>query len=89
MAEPLGHRAAERRRARAAVERIRQTLRARGDREIDARDIGESVMQALNNLDQVAYIRFASVYRKFQDLDEFRAEIDRLSQEPADDRPLS
>ena len=66
----------------AAVERIRQTLRARGDREINARDIGESVMQALKTLDHVAYIRFASVYRKFQDLDEFRAEIDRLSQEP-------
>lgn len=71
----------------ASVERIRQTLRARGDREIDARDIGEAVMQALKTLDQVAYIRFASVYRKFQDLDEFRAEIDRLSQEPADGRP--
>ena len=66
----------------AAVERIRQTLRARGDREINARDIGELVMQALNTLDQVAYIRFASVYRKFQDLNEFRAEIDRLSQSP-------
>ncbi len=39
-------------------------------------------MQALKTLDHVAYIRFASVYRKFQDLDEFRAEIDRLSQEP-------
>ena len=63
--------------------RIRQTLRARGDREINARDIGESVMQALKTLDHVAYIRFASVYRKFQDLDEFRAEIDRLSQEPS------
>ncbi|MCO7246648.1 MULTISPECIES: transcriptional regulator NrdR [Halomonadaceae] len=73
----------------ASVERIRQTLRARGDREIDARDIGEAVMQALKTLDQVAYIRFASVYRKFQDLDEFRAEIDRLSQEPADGRPSS
>ncbi|MDN6180530.1 MAG: transcriptional regulator NrdR [Halomonas subglaciescola] len=66
----------------AAVERIRQTLRSRGDREINARDIGELVMQALNTLDQVAYIRFASVYRKFQDLNEFRAEIDRLSQTP-------
>jgi transcriptional repressor NrdR len=66
----------------AAVERIRQTLRSRGDREINARDIGELVMQALNTLDQVAYIRFASVYRKFQDLNEFRAEIDRLSQSP-------
>lgn len=66
----------------AAVERIRQALRARGDREINARDIGGSVMQALKKLDQVAYIRFASVYRKFQDLDEFRAEIDRLTQDP-------
>ncbi|BBI73268.2 hypothetical protein HAALTHF_28470n [Vreelandella aquamarina] len=61
-----------------SVERIRQTLRARGDREVNAREIGEAVMKALRSLDQVAYIRFASVYRKFQDLDEFRAEIDRL-----------
>ncbi|RUR27780.1 transcriptional regulator NrdR [Vreelandella andesensis] len=68
----------------AAVERIRQSLRARGDREVNARDIGEAVMKALSKLDQVAYIRFASVYRKFQDLDEFRAEIDRLSQDPGD-----
>lgn len=67
----------------AAVERIRQSLRAQGDREVNARDIGEAVMKALRSLDQVAYIRFASVYRKFQDLEEFRAEIDRLSQEPA------
>ncbi|WP_081138192.1 transcriptional regulator NrdR [Halomonas sp. BC2] len=67
----------------AAVERIRQTLRARGDREVNAREVGEAVMKALRSLDQVAYIRFASVYRKFQDLEEFRAEIDRLSQEPA------
>ncbi|MFG6157330.1 transcriptional regulator NrdR [Halomonas sp. 1390] len=66
----------------AAVERIRQHLRARGEREIHARDIGEEVMQALKRLDQVAYIRFASVYRRFQDIDEFRAEIDRLAQEP-------
>ncbi|MCG6659747.1 transcriptional regulator NrdR [Halomonas campisalis] len=66
----------------AAVERIRQQLRARGEREIQARVIGEAVMQALKGLDQVAFIRFASVYRRFQDIDEFRAEIDRLSQEP-------
>ncbi|MWJ27661.1 transcriptional regulator NrdR [Halomonas sp. ZH2S] len=66
----------------AAVERIRQTLRARGEREVQARDVGETVMQTLKQLDQVAYIRFASVYRKFQDLDEFRAEIDRITQEP-------
>src|SRR5690554_6681339 len=60
----------------ASVQRIRQTLRARGEREIHARVIGEEVMQALKRLDQVAYIRF-------QDLDAFRAEIDRLAREPA------
>ncbi|HSH48583.1 MAG TPA: transcriptional regulator NrdR [Halomonas sp.] len=75
---PVGAEAIE-----AAVERIRQTLRARGEREIHARDVGEQVMQALKRLDQVAYIRFASVYRRFQDIDEFRAEIDRLAQEPS------
>ncbi|WP_275286417.1 transcriptional regulator NrdR [Halomonas elongata] len=67
----------------AAVERIRQTLRARGEREVHGRDVGEEVMHALKRLDQVAYIRFASVYRSFQDIDEFRAEIDRLAQEPS------
>ncbi|PCF94202.1 transcriptional regulator NrdR [Vreelandella nigrificans] len=72
----------------ASVERIRQSLRAKGDREVNAREIGEAVMKALSNLDQVAYIRFASVYRKFQDLDEFRAEIDRLSQDP-DQSPVA
>lgn len=66
----------------AAVERIRQRLRARGEREVAALVVGEEVMQALKRLDQVAYIRFASVYRRFQDLDEFRAEIDRLAREP-------
>ncbi|WP_106478726.1 transcriptional regulator NrdR [Phytohalomonas tamaricis] len=66
----------------AAIERIRQHLRAKGEREVNARQIGEAVMQQLKRLDQVAYIRFASVYRRFQDLDEFRAEIDRLAQEP-------
>ncbi|GED21221.1 transcriptional regulator NrdR [Halomonas sabkhae] len=75
---PVGAEAIE-----AAVERIRQTLRARGEREIHARDVGEEVMHALKRLDKVAYIRFASVYRSFQDIDEFRAEIDRLAQEPS------
>ncbi|WP_458525326.1 transcriptional regulator NrdR [Onishia taeanensis] len=67
----------------AAVERIRQRLRARGEREIKAIEVGQEVMDALKRLDQVAYIRFASVYRRFQDIDEFRAEIDRLAQEPS------
>lgn len=66
-----------------AIEGIRQRLRARGEREVEAREIGGEVMRALKRLDQVAYIRFASVYRRFQDLDEFRAEIDRLAQEPS------
>lgn len=66
----------------AAIERIRQRLRARGEREVASRQIGEEVMAQLRLLDQVAYIRFASVYRSFQDLDEFRAEIDRLAQDP-------
>ncbi len=66
----------------AAVEQIRHRLRASGEREVAARDIGEAVMRALARLDQIAYIRFASVYRRFQDIDEFRAEIERLAQEP-------
>ncbi|SPJ34414.1 transcriptional regulator NrdR [Kushneria phyllosphaerae] len=67
----------------AAIERIRQRLRARGEREINALAIGEEVMGQLRALDQIAYIRFASVYRRFQDIDEFRAEIERLSSESA------
>lgn len=73
----------------AGVERIRQNLRNRGDREVYAREVGEEVMEMLKRLDHVAYIRFASVYRRFQDLDEFRAEIDRLSKEPTASKELN
>lgn len=62
----------------AAVARIKQALRATGERELPSRRIGEVVMDELRELDQVAYVRFASVYRSFQDLSEFRSEIDRL-----------
>ena len=62
---------------------IKHQLQATGEREIDSRVIGEMVMEALKQLDHVAYVRFASVYRSFQDLAEFRAEIDKLTQEPA------
>lgn len=62
---------------------IKRALQATGEREMASRDIGELVMEALKALDHVAYVRFASVYRSFQDLDEFRAEIDRLSAEPS------
>lgn len=61
---------------------IKHQLQSTGEREIDSRVIGEMVMEALKRLDHVAYVRFASVYRSFQDLNEFRAEIDKLAQEP-------
>lgn len=62
----------------AAVTHIKQRLRASGEREVHSREVGEAVMQALHSLDQVAYVRFASVYRRFEDIDQFRAELDRL-----------
>lgn len=62
-----------------AVNRIRRKLRVTGERELKSLVIGEFVMEELRQLDQVAYVRFASVYRSFQDLDEFRQEIERIS----------
>jgi len=60
------------------LNRIKHKLRATGEREVKTRDVGELVMDELRQLDDVAYVRFASVYRSFQDVDEFREEIDRL-----------
>lgn len=69
----------------AALGRIKHRLRATGEREINAMVVGEMVMNELKQLDEVAYIRFASVYRRFQDLNQFREEIDRLSRnEPSE-----
>lgn len=65
-----------------AIAHIKQRLRALGEREIKSRVVGEMVMHELQKIDEVAYIRFASVYRHFQDLNEFREEIDRISREP-------
>lgn len=62
----------------ASISRICQKLRATGEREIPSRMVGELVMEELRELDQVAFVRFASVYRSFQDISEFRKEIDRL-----------
>ncbi|PXW86421.1 transcriptional repressor NrdR [Nitrosomonas sp. Nm84] len=59
----------------AAIDRIVQKYLSMGEREISSRSIGESVMQELHKLDQVAYIRFASVYKSFQDVDDFRNAI--------------
>jgi transcriptional repressor NrdR len=62
-----------------AINRIKNYLRATGEREVPSRMVGEQVMQELRQLDEVAFVRFASVYRSFKDLNEFRAEIDRLA----------
>ena len=55
-----------------AVAKIRQKLLSLGEREIPSRALGEMVMSALRKLDKVAYIRFASIYRSFQDVEDFR-----------------
>jgi transcriptional repressor NrdR len=62
----------------AAVARVCHRLRSLGEREVAARTIGELVMEELRQLDEVAYVRFASVYHRFQDLDAFRDEIDQF-----------
>jgi transcriptional repressor NrdR len=66
----------------AAISRLQHRLRASGEREIPARMLGEWVMNELRQLDQVAYVRFASVYRSFEDVNAFREEIERLESEP-------
>jgi transcriptional repressor NrdR len=62
----------------AAVLHICNKLRALGEREVPARMVGELVMNELRHLDEVAYVRFASVYHSFQDVDAFREEIEQL-----------
>lgn len=62
----------------AVVSHIEHALQATGEREVPSMVVGELVMEELKALDQVAYVRFASVYRDFKDLNEFREEIDRL-----------
>jgi len=65
-----------------SLNRIKHNLRAKGERELKSIVVGELVMDELRTLDEVAYIRFASVYRQFQDLNQFREEIDRLAKNP-------
>ncbi len=50
-------------------------------KEVESREIGERVMRKLREIDEVAYVRFASVYRSFRDIDEFRSELDRIKAE--------
>jgi transcriptional repressor NrdR len=70
---PVGMEAVE-----AAIARIIHRLQTMGEREIPSRLVGEMVMEELRRLDEVAYVRFASVYRSFQDVTEFQDEIRRL-----------
>lgn len=61
-----------------AIHVIKSELRATGEREVKSELLGNLVMEALRRLDKVAYIRFASVYRDFQDIEEFGKEIAKL-----------
>lgn len=63
----------------AALERIEEKLLSLGLREVPSNRIGELVMRELKKLDKVAYVRFASVYRSFEDIDEFRTLVDEVS----------
>ena len=63
------------------LNRIQHDLRAAGERELPSRAVGEAVMTELKKADQVAYVRFASVYRDFQDISDFQDEVTRLKTE--------
>jgi transcriptional repressor NrdR len=65
-----------------AINRIIHRLRTEGEREVVSRKLGHWVMEELRELDQVAYVRFASVYRRFEDVNAFREEIERLESTP-------
>ena len=64
-----------------SVREIINDLRRSSEREVPSRQIGELVMRELKKLDQVAYVRFASVYRKFEDVQAFREEIEKLERD--------
>jgi len=65
----------------AIADRIERGLQERGDKEIPSSVIGEATMQELHDIDEVAYVRFASVYRSFKDITEFMAELEELLKE--------
>ncbi|MGY6276914.1 transcriptional regulator NrdR [Methylomonas sp. MgM2] len=62
----------------AAINRIKKNMVGKGEREIHANELGELVMKELSSLDHVAFVRFASVYRSFQDVSEFTEMIEKL-----------
>ena len=65
----------------AAVDRIEKRIQDKGETELPSRDVGEEVMIELRELDPVAYVRFASVYREFKDIDQFMDTIRALTPE--------
>jgi transcriptional repressor NrdR len=68
-----------------SIGRVIHRLQTIGEREITGRLVGDMVMEELHRLDEVAYVRFASVYRSFQDITEFQDEIQRLRSRPSPD----
>ena len=66
----------------ALVVKLRRNLMTTGKREVASRQLGEWVMEALKEVDQIAYVRFASVYRSFQDLEAFSQELSKLQNAP-------
>jgi len=82
MMRALEKRPVESERVDAAISRLQHRMRASGEREIPSRQVGEWVVNELRQLDQVAFVRFASVYRSFEDVNAFREEIERLEKEP-------
>ena len=78
----------ERRRERCerAVDELERDLRETGEKEIPAAVIGEKIMAKLHELDDVAYVRFASVYREFKDVNDFVAELKLLLSNGSDER---
>jgi len=65
------------------AQRVEESIRANGQAEINALDIGLAILPPLRELDEIAYLRFASVYRAFDSLDDFESEITRLREEDA------
>lgn len=65
------------------INEVIDAIRASGQKEVSSRQIGEMVMERLQHLDQVAYVRFASVYRAFQSIDDFNCTLERLKDHTA------
>jgi len=65
----------------AVTDRIEKRIQEMGETEIESRIVGEELMKELHQLDQVAYVRFASVYREFKDIDQFMEELKTLAQQ--------